>query len=71
MNYVKLVPYFFLGQLSAQNMLTSLLLLPLAPIGVRIGVWLAKRMSDRWFYRIIYVMLAVTGVKLVADGLGV
>jgi len=71
MNYVKLVPYFFLGQLSAQNLLTSLLLLPLAPIGVRIGVWLAKRMSDRWFYRIIYVMLAVTGVKLVADGLGV
>jgi len=69
MNYVKLVPYFFLGQLSAQNLLTSLILLPLAPIGVRIGVWLAKRMSDRWFYRIIYAMLAVTGTKLVWDGL--
>ncbi len=70
MNYVKLVPYFFLGQLSAQNLLTSLLLLPLAPIGVRIGVWLAQRISDRWFYRVVYVMLGVSGVKLVADGLG-
>ncbi len=70
MNYVKLVPYYFLGQLSAQNLLTSLVLLPLAPIGVRLGVWLAARMSDRIFYRVIYVMLGITGVKLVADGLG-
>lgn len=70
MNYVKIVPYFFLGQLSATNILTSLLLLPLAPIGVRLGIWLAARMSDRVFYRVIYAMLLVTGVKLVWDGLG-
>ena len=69
MNYVKLVPYFFLGQLSATNLLISLLLLPLAPIGVKIGVWLQARMSDRVFYRIIYVLLAATGAKLVWDGL--
>ena len=69
-NYVKLVPYFFLGQLTAANLLTSLVLLPLAPLGVRMGVWLAGRMGDRWFYRVIYAMLAVTGTKLVWDGLG-
>ena len=70
MNYVKLVPYFVLGQLSATNILTSLLLLPLAPIGVRMGIWLAARISDAWFYRVIYVMLGLTGTKLVWDGLG-
>ncbi|WP_368415103.1 sulfite exporter TauE/SafE family protein [Falsiroseomonas sp.] len=70
MNYVKLVPYFVLGQLSVTNILTSLLLLPLAPIGVRMGIWLAARMSDAWFYRVIYVMLGLTGTKLVWDGLG-
>jgi hypothetical protein len=69
MNYVKLIPYALLGQLSAQNLLTSLLLLPLAPLGVRLGIWLQARMSDRVFYRIVYVMLAVTGAKLVWDGL--
>jgi uncharacterized membrane protein YfcA len=69
MNYVKLIPYALLGQLSAQNLLTSLLLLPLAPLGVRLGIWLQARMSDRVFYRIVYVMLAVTGTKLVWDGL--
>jgi uncharacterized membrane protein YfcA len=70
LNYAKLVPYFFLGQLSATNLVTSLLLLPLAPVGIWMGVWLAKRMSDLWFYRVIYVMLGVTGTKLVWDGLG-
>ncbi len=69
MNYVKLVPYFFLGQLSAANLLTAAVLLPLAPIGVRLGIWLAGRMDDRWFYRVVYAMLAVTGTKLVWDGL--
>jgi uncharacterized membrane protein YfcA len=69
LNYVKLVPYFFLGQLSLTNVLTSLLLLPLAPIGVAMGVWLAKRMSDLWFYRVIHVLLLVTGTKLVWDGI--
>lgn len=69
MNYVKLVPYFFLGQLSTTNLLTSLILLPAAPLGVRLGIWLQSRVSDRVFYRIIYVMLALTGTKLVWDGL--
>jgi uncharacterized membrane protein YfcA len=68
-NYVKLLPYFFLGALSAQNILTSLVLLPLAPLGIRIGVWLAGRVSDRLFYRIIHVLLALTGAQLVWEGL--
>jgi len=69
-NYVKLVPYALLGQLSATNLLTSLVLLPLAPIGVRMGVWLQGRISDKVFYRVIYVLLGVTGIKLVMEGLG-
>jgi uncharacterized membrane protein YfcA len=69
LNYLKLIPYFLLGQLSLPNLLTSLALLPLVPIGVRMGIWLQARMSDRIFYRLIYVMLAVTGTKLVWDGL--
>lgn len=68
-NYVKLVPYFFLGALSMQNLMTSLVLLPLAPIGIRLGVWLAARISDRVFYRVIHVLLALTGAQLIYEGL--
>ena len=68
-NYVKLVPYAMLGQLNLANLSTSLLLAPLAPVGVWLGVWLHRRMSDRLFYRISYAMLFATGVKLLWDAL--
>ena len=67
-NYVKLLPYAWLGQLSATNLLTSLVLAPLAPIGVYTGVWLHRRVSDRFFFRLMYVLLFVVGCKLLYDG---
>jgi uncharacterized membrane protein YfcA len=68
-NYVKLVPYALLGQLSARNLLTSLVLMPLAPVGIRLGIWLQGRIDDRAFYRVVHALLGVTGAKLVWDGL--
>jgi uncharacterized membrane protein YfcA len=67
-NYVKLVPYYFLGNLSAGNLATSLVLMPLAPAGVYLGIWMQKHVSDALFYRILYALLLVTGVKLTWDG---
>jgi len=68
-NYVKLLPYAWLGQLSGGNLLTSLVLAPLAPIGVYAGVWLHRNVSDRFFFRLMYFMLFVVGCKLLYDGL--
>ncbi|MDJ0941290.1 MAG: sulfite exporter TauE/SafE family protein [Woeseiaceae bacterium] len=68
-NYVKLVPYAWLGQLSAGNLATSLVLAPLAPIGVLIGVYLHSRVSDRLFFGIVYVLLFLVGLRLIYDGL--
>jgi uncharacterized membrane protein YfcA len=69
-NYAKLVPYAWLGQLRSENLLTSLVLLPLAPLGIRLGRWLHDRVDDVLFYRITYALLLVTGLKLIAEGLG-
>lgn len=68
-NYVKLVPYAWLGQLDAANLSTSLVLAPLAPLGVAIGVYLHRRVSDRLFFGIVYVLLFVVGWRLIYDGL--
>lgn len=68
-NYVKLVPYFFLGILSVGNLATSLVLLPLAPVGVYLGIWMQRHVPDAVFYRVLYVLLAITGVKLTWDGM--
>ena len=45
------------------------MLLPLAPIGVWIGVRLARRISQVVFYRILYGGMFLTGCKLLWDGL--
>jgi len=68
-NYVKLIPYAWLGQLNADNLATSAALVVLAPVGVLIGVMLHKRVSDKLFFAFVYILLFIVGVKLVYDGL--
>ena len=69
-NYVKLIPYTWLGQFDAANLATSAALVILAPIGVLIGAWLHARVSDRFFFAFVYVLLLIVGIKLVYDGVG-
>jgi uncharacterized membrane protein YfcA len=66
-NYVKLVPYAFLGQLNPGNLAAALFFAPLAPLGVWLGVWMHKRISEPAFYNVSYALLFATGVKLIWD----
>ncbi|MCA9917785.1 MAG: sulfite exporter TauE/SafE family protein [Anaerolineales bacterium] len=63
-NLIKLIPYSFLGLLRVGNLTTILILAPLAYLGVRAGVYLNGRFTDKWFNRLIYVLLFLTGVQL-------
>lgn len=67
-NLSKWIPYAWLGLLDWRNMATSLVLLPLAPVGVWVGVRMARTISPLWFYRILYGGMFLTGVKLLWDG---
>ncbi|MFZ2649219.1 MAG: sulfite exporter TauE/SafE family protein [Burkholderiaceae bacterium] len=69
LNLSKLAPYAWLGLLDIRNMSTALILLPLAPLGVWLGLWLARRIGSHWFYTIAYAGMFCTGVKLLWDGL--
>ena len=68
-NLSKWIPYAWLGLLDMRNMSTSLVLLPLAPLGVWIGVRIARRVSQVLFYRLLYGGMFLTGCKLLWDGL--
>ena len=68
-NLSKWIPYGFLGLLDMRNMLTSLVLLPLVPLGVWVGVRLARRIKPDLFYKFIYAGMFLTGLKLLWDGL--
>lgn len=67
-NLIKLVPYYYLGQLNGENLLLSLIFAPLAPLGVWIGLKLHDRVNQILFYNLAYLFLLITGTKLLYDG---
>lgn len=68
-NFIKLIPYAWLGQINGESFYTSLILLPLAPLGVMLGVYLHHRVSDKLFYWISYGFLLLAGIKLTYEGM--
>ena len=67
-NLSKWIPYVWLGLLDWQNFATSLVLLPLAPLGVWLGFRIARRIDPVWFFRFVYSGMLLTGLKLTWDG---
>lgn len=68
-NLSKWIPYAWLGLFDTRSFVTSLALMPLAPLGVWLGVWATRRIDPEWFYRIAYTGMFLTGAKLLWDGL--
>ncbi len=68
-NYVKLIPYTYLDLLTLRNLTTSLILMPIAPLGIKLGYWLLHKLSEELVYRILYLSLFILGIKMIFDGL--
>lgn len=67
-NVVKLVPYYAVGQLAYKNLLYSLVLMPLAPLGVKLGYYLVRRSTPTFYYSVVSSCLILVGAKLVWYG---
>ncbi len=63
-NYIKLIPYTLLGVFDATNLLTSALLMPLAPLGIKLGYLILKKIPQKTIYRFFYIALFLSGTKL-------
>lgn len=68
LNLVKLIPYYFLGQISFSSLQLSVLFIPPAFGFLLLGVWLTRRISGKLFYRITYVGIFCVAAKLIYDG---
>jgi uncharacterized membrane protein YfcA len=68
-NLSKWVPYGLLGLLDMRNMLTSVVLLPLVPLGVWVGITMARKIEPDLFYKFVYAGMFLTGLKLLWDAL--
>lgn len=67
-NFTKLFPYLWLGQVNYTSILASLVLVPFAPMGVRLGYFLLHRVSENFIYEISYLFLVAVGIKLGWEG---
>ena len=68
-NLVKLIPYYYLNLLAPSNLRISFYLIPIAIISVGIGYYLQKIISEKIFFNIIYILLFVSGLKLIYDAI--
>ena len=68
-NMVKVVPYAFMGIFTLETLKLDVMLAPFALLGAWLGVKAHFLISERVFFGLTYVLLTVTGVKLIWDGL--
>ncbi|MCR8724070.1 sulfite exporter TauE/SafE family protein [Frigidibacter sp. ROC022] len=66
-NAVKLIPYYFLGQLSADNLHVALLLMLPASLAVFAGVRLVRILPEKLFFQIVTWALLAISLKLLWD----
>lgn len=68
-NIAKFIPYAFLGMFTAQTGIANLVLAPFALLGAWLGVKAHRVVPERAFFALTYILLTVTGCKLIWDGL--
>ncbi len=51
--------------ITQQTLFLSSLFFPLVPLGVWMGVWMNKRISEKNFMRVVFAFLFVTGLQLI------
>jgi len=64
-NQIKLVPYFALGMIHTQSLGASVSLLPAVIAGVALGVFLHRRVGEKQFTGLVYVLLAMAGAQMI------
>jgi uncharacterized membrane protein YfcA len=69
MNLAKLVPFAGLGMFTRETLLFGAILVPFALLGTWLGVRAHRLMPERAFFAVTYVLLTVTGAKLIWDAL--
>jgi len=66
-NIVKFVPYAVLGIFTVQTLVMDVLLAPFALLGAWLGVKAHRVVPEPLFFAITYLLLTVTGAKLIWD----
>jgi uncharacterized protein len=67
-NLIKVPPFFALGQFTMENLYLSLVLMPVAIVANLLGILIVRRMLTALFYKVIYGLTFLIGLKLITEG---
>jgi uncharacterized membrane protein YfcA len=67
-NWLKVLPYFALGNFTQHGLLVSLALMPIAVMANFMGIWLVRVTPVELFYKIAYVMVFLLSLALIWQG---
>jgi uncharacterized membrane protein YfcA len=68
LNWLKVGPFYALGEFTTTTLLTSAVLLPLALAFNQLGFWLVRRVPEKLFFRIIMVLMTLVSLELLRSG---
>lgn len=68
-NLSKWIPYAYLDLFNWNELVASILLMPLVPLGVFLGFFAARHIPQKIYYRIVYVAMFLAGIKMIFDGI--
>ena len=66
-NWIKLPFFVANGIITRETAMTGLYFLPLIPVGVWLGLWLNRRMSEGLFLKVAYALILLAGLYLLLD----
>jgi uncharacterized membrane protein YfcA len=64
-NWIKMPFFVSHGIVTRETLITSLEFLPIIPVGVWLGVWLNRKVSEGLFTRLIYLFTFLAGLELI------
>lgn len=70
MNIVAIIGYVINGLYSSYIFMNIGIVLPVAVIAAMFGVYLSRRVSDKWFQRVLLGILLIFGVTMISLGFG-
>ena len=64
LNLAKVIPYLSIGLITPETLKSGLLFVLFIPIGIRLGLWINRRLSQAAFINVIYVLVFLTALQL-------
>jgi uncharacterized protein len=64
-NWIKMPFFVYQGIITRETLLTGLYYFPLVPLGVWLGIWLNRRVSEQLFLKLVYIITFLSGLQLI------